>query len=135
MKIKKSAVVILAVILAVLPLSVCGFAAEHIHTPAEEIVTFGDKYHGHYCVDCGQVADMEEHIIPDENWIPDGNEHFLFNSTETGTCTVCGAKITRTVEESATYTGFLNPEKNPYITMIIEYLSMILNMIKSLFAA
>ncbi len=130
MQIKKISAVILAVIMVVLPLAVISFAGEeHIHTPDTKAVILDGNYHGYYCTDCGKLAEKEEHIIPE--YIPDGNESFLFNSTETGTCSVCGQKVTRTVEGSALFLNIISAEKNPIISQILGFISQILNMIKS----
>ncbi len=130
MKIKKLSAVILAVIMVVLPLAVVSFAGEeHIHTPDTTVTVLDGNYHGYYCTDCGKLAVKEEHVIPE--YIPDGNEGFLFDATETGTCSVCGQKVTRAVEGSALFLNIISADKNPIIAQILGFISQILNMIKS----
>lgn len=101
------------------------------HISDSEVVSFG-KNHGCYCAECGKVAYFEEHTVADDGWIPNDDATFLVNETETGICTVCGEKVTRTIDGTAGYLKTFNPEKNPYIIMIIEMIASFISTIKGL---
>lgn len=101
------------------------------HISGTDVVSFG-KNHGCYCSECGGVAYFEEHTVADDGWVPNDDATFLVNETETGVCTACGEKVTRTIDGTAGYLKTFNPEKNPYIIMIIEMIASFISTIKGL---
>lgn len=101
------------------------------HIPETNVVSFG-KNHGCYCTECGKVAYFEDHTVADDGWVPNDDASFLLNETETGFCTLCGEKVVRTIDGTAGYLKTFNPEKNPYIVMIIEMIATFIATIKGL---
>lgn len=59
--------------------------------------------HGHYCLGCGVLHDFDAHTVT--NWVPNDDGGLIVQQTQTGTCTVCGAKVTESIPNSE---GFLN---------------------------
>lgn len=67
-----------------------------------------DNGHGHYCLGCGTLCDFEEHNV--EEYIPNDDAGFFTCQTETGTCTVCGGKVTRSIEGTEKFTQIFDFE-------------------------
>ncbi len=100
----------------------CGFASITVtHAGGAEIVSINNHNHGQICDGCGMVCNDEEHDVP--FWVPNGNASLVTCETESGTCDVCGEKVSRYIEDTATYeTIFADSE---ILLTILSYVSMI----------
>ncbi|MBE6748966.1 MAG: hypothetical protein E7557_07030 [Ruminococcaceae bacterium] len=80
----------------------CGFIAINVSHHGGEITPVNHHTHGQICEGCGVICKNEEHSVP--FWVPNGDAGLLTSETETGTCSVCGDKVSRYIEGTATYT-------------------------------
>lgn len=59
-----------------------------------ELVSIDSK-HGRYCLGCGEVHELEDHVIT--NWVPNDDGSLFFCQTETGKCDICGGSMSRDI--------------------------------------
>lgn len=83
-----------------------------------------DNGHGHYCLGCGTLCDFEEHNV--EEFIPNDDAGFFICQTETGTCTVCGGKVTRSIEGTEKFDQLFDSSNMTGVELeILKYFKMI----------
>ncbi len=83
-----------------------------------------DSQHGHYCIGCGKIFNLEEHDVPE--FIPNDDVGLFKQQTETGTCSVCNAEVTRVIEGSEKFLGLFDPENmTEFESEIVGYIYMI----------
>lgn len=109
--------------------------------------------HGQYCLGCGTLHNFEKHYDysagkdanlyePEEgdydyvgNWIPNDDASLFLPQTETGTCSVCNAEITRNIPGSARFDTIFDEEAlAPLEGTILFYISTILISLIEMFA-
>ncbi len=88
-----------------------------------EVTSLSEAGHGQYCLGCGKVHNYEEHDIPE--YIPNDDGGLIIQQTETGTCTVCGEKVTRSIPGSETFLSIFGGEMTEFEVEIISYFYMI----------
>lgn len=88
-----------------------------------EVTSLSEAGHGQYCLGCGKVHNYSEHDIPE--YIPNDDGGLIIQQTETGTCTVCGEKVTRSIPGSETFLSQFGGEMTNFEVEIITYFYMI----------
>ncbi len=90
-----------------------------------EITEMGEAGHGQYCLGCGAVFNFEAHDIPE--FIPNDDGGLFLPQTQTGTCSVCDAKVTENIEGSEGFLYIFDLDNTTETeASIIEYLYLIL---------
>lgn len=60
----------------------------------------GGTMHGQFCKGCGQLGSVDQCANHVTEWIPNGDAGFLKQESETGTCAICGGKVTRNIPKT-----------------------------------
>lgn len=88
-----------------------------------ETTNLSEAGHGQYCLGCGKVYNYEEHDIPE--FIPNDDGGLFICQTETGTCTICHAKVTRDIPGSEKFSSIFGGEMTDLETEIVGLFQMI----------
>ncbi len=84
-------------------------------------------YHAYVCNGCGEAHTAEAHTPDADNWKSNEDQSFVANGTESTTCTVCGATLTRDVFGTADYNNiFANYH---FLRVIFDYINLLLRII------
>lgn len=84
----------------------CGFldvSVDHLGSADNEIIYINNHHHGQICDVCGVTCKNESHEEYVDYWVPNGDASLLINETESGECSVCHTRVSRYIEDTATY--------------------------------
>lgn len=88
-----------------------------------EITSLSEAGHGQYCLGCGKVHNYEAHSITE--YIPNDDGGLFIQQTQTGTCEICGEKVTQRIPGSEKFLTIFGGEMTQFEGEIIAYFYMI----------
>ena len=88
-----------------------------------EITSLSEAGHGQYCLGCGKVHNYEAHSITE--FIPNDDGGLFIQQTQTGTCEICGEKVTQRIPGSEKFLTIFGGEMTQFEGELIAYFYMI----------